>query len=213
MKRRLAKGSADKQTTLSLRRQANSSGLRSTRELRLMHRHNPSLRCGAGFRGQAVSAKKRDKKTMVSASELSQMGACERLVLFEAKHGKQTSRCQQEAIDLGRSEHAKFFGEGVRLQSDVQTSLSKPWCFCASLAWGREAPETALLRQFRDHILRRSATGRHLIWLYYRTAPGLCRQVEGNRTLIRALRVGLKPALWIARVVLAKQYYQRRRDN
>ncbi len=114
----------------------------------------------------------------------------------------------QHARELGRSEHAKFFGEGVRLQSDVQTSLSKPWCFCVSLAWGREAPETALLQRFRDRILRRSATGRHLISLYYRTAPGLCRLLEGNRILIRALRVGSKPALWIASVVLAKQYEQ-----
>jgi len=190
VKRRLANDSVDKQTTFSLRRQANSSGPRSTLESRSMQRHDPLLRCGRGFRGQVVSAKKRNKKPIVSASELSKMGACERLVLFEARYGKRTSRCQQEAIDLGRSEHAKFFVEGVRLQSDVQTSLSKPWCFCASLAWGREAPETALLRRFRDRILRRSATGRHLIWLYYRTAPSLCRRLEGNRTLIRALRIG-----------------------
>ena len=73
-----------------------------------------------------MAAKMRDKKTMVSASELSQMGACERLVLFEAKYGKRMSRCQQEAIERGRREHAKFFRDGVRSQSDVQTSLSKP---------------------------------------------------------------------------------------
>jgi hypothetical protein len=80
-----------------------------------------------------VAAKTRDKKTMVSASELAQKGACERLVLFEARYGKRKSRCQQEAIERGRREHGKFFRDGVRLQSDVQTSLSKPWCFCASL--------------------------------------------------------------------------------
>ena len=74
------------------------------------------------------------KKPMVSASELSQMGACERLVLFEAKYGKRMSRCQQEAIERGRREHTKFFRDGVRSQSDVQTSLPKPWRFCASFA-------------------------------------------------------------------------------
>jgi len=152
-----------------------------------------------------VVAKRRDKKTMVSASELSQMGACERLVLFEAKYGKRKSQCQQEAIERGRREHAKFFGDGVRSQSDVQTSLEKPWCFCASLAWGPEAPETELLRRFRDRILRRSAAGRRLIRLYYRTAPELCRRLEGRRKLIGALRLGLKPALWIAKAALAIQ--------
>ena len=59
-------------------------------------------------------ARTRGKKTMVSASELSQMGACERLVLFEAKYGKRKSQRQQEAIERGRTEHAKFFRDGVR---------------------------------------------------------------------------------------------------
>ena len=147
----------------------------------------------------------RGKKTMVSASELAQMGACERFVLFEAKYGKRVSRCQQEAIKRGRAEHAKFFRDGVRSQAGVETSLSQPWCFCASLAWGAEAPETDLLRRFRDRFLRRTAAGRGLIRGYYRMAPGLCRRLEGRRKLIRALRLGLKPALWIAKAALAIQ--------
>ena len=155
--------------------------------------------------GQAVAAKMRGKKAMVSASELAQMGACERLVLFEARYGKRRSRCQQKAIERGRTEHDKFFKDGVRSQADVETSLSQPWCFCASLAWGPEAPETDLLRRFRDRILRRSAAGRRLIRLYYKTAPGLCERIGGRRRLIRALRLGLKPALWIAKAALAIQ--------
>src|SRR5436309_2409752 len=107
MKGRLAKDRMDKQTKFSLRHQANSSAPRSTPELRSMQRHNPLLRCGAGFRGRVVSAKKRDTKTMVSASELSKMGACERLVRFEARHGKRERRRQQEAIERGRAEHDK----------------------------------------------------------------------------------------------------------
>jgi len=147
----------------------------------------------------------RGKKTMVSASELAQMGACERFVLFEAKYGKRVSRCQQEAIKRGRAEHAKFFRDGVRSQAGVKTSLSQPWCFCASLAWGPEAPETDLLRRFRDRILRRSAGGRCLIRLYYRTAPKVCRRLEGRGRAIRMLRLGLRPVLWIARTALAIQ--------
>src|ERR1700681_4129004 len=101
----------------------------------------------------------------------------------------------QGAIGRGIREHDKFFKDGLRSQSDVQTSLSKPWCFCASLAWGPEAPETDLLRKFRDHILRRSAAGRGLIRLYYRTAPGLCRRLDGRRKIISALCLGLRPVL------------------
>lgn len=152
-----------------------------------------------------MAAKMRDKRAMVSASELAQMGACERLVLFEARYGKRKYRCQQEAIERGRTEHDEFFKDGVRSQSNVQTSLSKPWCFCASLAWGPEAPETDLLRGFRDRILRRTVAGRGLIRVYYRMAPRLCRRVEGRRKLIRAFCLALKPALWIAKAALAIQ--------
>lgn len=148
-------------------------------------------------------AETRRKKAMVSAAELAQMGTCERLVLFEAKHGKRMSRSQREAIERGRRHHAAFFREGVRSQSGVRTSLAKPWCFCASLAWGPEAPETDLLRRFRDRILRRSPAGRWLIRLYYRTAPGICRRLDGRRSAIHALRLGLRPALWIAATALA----------
>jgi len=150
-----------------------------------------------------VVAKTRRKKTMVSAAELAQMGACERLVLFEAMHGKRMSRSQREAIERGRKNHAAFFREGVRSQSGVRTSLAKPWCFCASLAWGPEAPETDLLRRFRDRILRRSTAGRWLIRLYYRTAPSICRRLDGRSAAIDALRLGLRPALWIAATALA----------
>ena len=142
------------------------------------------------------------KKSTVSASQLAQMEVCERLVFFEARCGKRKSRCQLEAIDRGKKEHATFFREGVRSRPGVQTSLSKPWCFCASLAWGPEAPETELLRKFRDRILRRSTAGRRLIRLYYRTAPVLCGLLEGHRKLISALRLGLQPVLWIAKAVL-----------
>jgi hypothetical protein len=142
---------------------------------------------------------------MVSASALAQMGACERLVLFEARHGSRKSPCQQEAIERGAAEHDRFFREGVRSRPELQTSLSKPWCFCASLAWGPHARETKLLRRFRDRILRRASAGRWVIRVYYRMAPGLCRRLEGRRKLINALRWGLKPALWIAGAALAIQ--------
>lgn len=154
---------------------------------------------------QAVTAKTHRKKAMVSASELCQMGLCERLVLFDNIYGKRTSQHQQEAIERGRTEHERFFREGVQRQPDVETSLAKPWCFCASLAWGSDAGETVLLRKFRDRLLRRSSAGRWLIALYYRTAPGLCRHLEGHPRVIRMLRWGLAPALWIARAALAIQ--------
>jgi len=69
---------------------------------------------------------------------------------------------------------------------------------------GPQAPETDLLRRFRDRILRRSGVGRRLIQLYYRTAPDFADALRAQK-LIRALRLGLKPALWIAKAALAIQ--------
>lgn len=142
---------------------------------------------------------------MVSASELARMGVCERLVQFEAVYGKRASRSQRKAIERGRAEHARFFRTGVLSQPQTRTSLAKPWCFCASLAWGPDADETAMLRRFRDHVLRGSATGRRLIRLYYRTAPWLSRRLEGHVLLISVLRGALMPVLWIAMAVLTIQ--------
>jgi hypothetical protein len=53
--------------------------------------------------------------------------------------------------------------------------------------------------------MRRTAAGRGLIRAYYRTAPELCGRLEGRSRLIHALRLGLKPALWIAKAALAIQ--------
>jgi predicted RecB family nuclease len=49
---------------------------------------------------------------MVSASDLAQMGRCERLVVFEHRHGSQRTAQQQQARARGLVEHAQFYREG-----------------------------------------------------------------------------------------------------
>ena len=142
------------------------------------------------------------RKGLLSASNLAQMGTCERLVLFEAKYGKRRSWDQEQAIKRGRIEHDKFFRHAIWAQRNVKTSLSKPWCFCASLVWGELAPETRLLRAFRDDVLRTTAVGRWLIKRYYKISPRVCRVVRGRQPLAVVLRLSLTPALCIARIAL-----------
>ena len=62
-----------------------------------------------------------------------------------------------------------------------------------------------LLRRFRDRVLRRTAAGRRMIRMYYRTAPALCRRFKGAGELIGAMRLRIEPALWIAKAALAIQ--------
>ena len=51
------------------------------------------------------------RKASVSASELAQMGVCERLVVFEHRYGKRRTVEQQRAIKRGLRAHARFYRE------------------------------------------------------------------------------------------------------
>ena len=49
---------------------------------------------------------------LVSASELAQLGACERVVRFEALYGRRRTATQRQAVARGLVEHARFY-EGL----------------------------------------------------------------------------------------------------
>lgn len=146
-------------------------------------------------------ARRNDK---VSASELAQMGVCERLVRYEARHGKRMSIDQRDAIARGRREHDRFFRDAAVATPGVQTSLEKPWCFIASVTYGPTAPETQTLRQFRDHVMRPTAAGRGLIRLYYRASPRLAVWLSGRDKAMIVSGILLRPAVAIARIVLSQ---------
>jgi len=49
------------------------------------------------------------QRVSVSASELAQMGVCERLVVFEHRYGWRRTAEQQTAIERGLTAHEKFY--------------------------------------------------------------------------------------------------------
>ena len=98
----------------------------------------------------------------ISASELAQMGYCERKVAFDARHGAQDTPQQLQAKQRGRALHARFYEESQRV---AEASATRGRCFIATLALG-DGPETRQLRAFRDLYLRRSAAGRWLVGRY-----------------------------------------------
>lgn len=107
---------------------------------------------------------------MVSASDLAQMGRCERLVVFEHLYGSRRTPLQQQARTRGLVEHAQFYREGRAASTHANR---KGRCFIATYVFG-ETWQTKVLRRFRDEVLRPSAWGRRVICLYYRGAPGFC---------------------------------------
>lgn len=135
------------------------------------------------------------RRRTVCASELAQMGVCERRVVFEHRLGKRYTSEQRAACQHGQVAHERFFREGAEA---AQTGASpKGYCFIATLVYG-EAHETQVLRQFRDRVLRPTRPGRWAIASYYRLAPGVCAVLARRPCLQSLVRVLLAPLVWVA---------------
>lgn len=141
-------------------------------------------------------ARRRKTKDAVSASALSQMGVCERLVVFEHLHGKRPTPAQMAALNRGLRAHRQFASEGA---SDA---ARRGRCFIATHVFG-EGPETQVLRRFRDRYLRPTHAGRLLILAYYRLAPSVCCAMERWPMTRSAVRAVVKPLVWLATCLVA----------
>ena len=140
-----------------------------------------------------AAKRERRRRTSVSASELAQMGVCERLVVFEHRHGKRSSTEQRAAIRRGLRAHEQFYRDG----RDAQTFRRR--CFIATTVFG-EGPETEVLREYRDRVLRPHPMGRWLIAAYYRHAPRICLALERRGWARSMLRIVLCPVVGAAAV-------------
>lgn len=139
--------------------------------------------------------KKIDSGKRVTATELAEMGTCERRILLEARYGKRSQKQNVKDKARGDAGHGEFFREANRINPMLDTSIRKPWCFIASHVFGPLATETIMLRQFRDQVLRRYSTGRFLVRQYYRHAPRICTYMEHHPRLVPAVRYALLTAL------------------
>ena len=130
--------------------------------------------------------RRREAQRAVSASALSQMGVCERLVVFEHFEGKRPTPAQKAALQRGVRAHRQFASEGE------SEAARRGRCFIATHVFG-DGPETQVLRLFRDQYLRPTRAGRGLILAYYRVAPTVCQAMERWPWLQRLVRKALLP--------------------
>jgi hypothetical protein len=142
--------------------------------------------------------RRRKAKRAVSASALSQMGVCERLVVFEHFEGKRPTPAQKAALQRGLRAHRQFASEGA------SKPARKGRCLIATYVFG-EGPETQVLRCFRDRYLRPTRAGRSLILAYYRLAPTVCRAMQRWPATRPAARAAIRPLVWFATRLLADQ--------
>lgn len=97
------------------------------------------------------------RRASVSASELAQMGVCERRVVFEHRYGKRRTIEQQQAIKRGRRAHGRFYPEQRR------DMARRGRCFIATLMFNLSSLAMVLLRRFRDTVMRSWRLGCRLI--------------------------------------------------
>lgn len=131
----------------------------------------------------------------VRASDLAQLGACERRVRFDSLHGRRSTRAQRLSSARGVAEHQRFCREGEAI---VAASATKGRCFIATLSLG-SSEETRALRAYRDLVLRRRWWGRRFIGLYYAASPGLVALIRRSPAAVRLAAALLRPLARAAR--------------
>ncbi len=95
---------------------------------------------------------------------------------------------------------SKDFWESYR---EENADVDGGFCFIATAAWGStQEPHVALLRQFRDDILKKSAPGRAFIDTYYRLSPPLAYFIGQHPTARAITRTMLWPLYGMAYLAL-----------
>ena len=120
---------------------------------------------------------RRKKQGAVSASALSQMGVCERLVVFEHFHGKRPTSAQQDALKRGLRAHRRF---------------------AARSALSEVRPEPQVLLGFKDLPRRPTRAGQRPSLTYHRLVQFLCLCMRRSTTLQAAVLAALLVILWLA---------------
>lgn len=82
--------------------------------------------------------KRRGHGSRVSATQLAQLGVCEKLVVFEHRHGKRPSEAQRVALERGLRAHRHFLRQAspitagladVVLEAIVRLAVAAGRCF------------------------------------------------------------------------------------
>lgn len=117
----------------------------------------------------------------VSATELAEMGFCEKRMQLAHLHGKQATAEQRRAMARGLVAHRRYFDEGMASTADRR-------CFVSTCVFGPDAAETHVLRAYRDAVLIRRRWGRWAVAMYYRVAPAVCVILNSSPTAATAVR-------------------------
>jgi hypothetical protein len=108
----------------------------------------------------------------LSASQIAELGFCERFVVLSRRHGRQDPPDISAARRRGDRAHETFYAESVAIARGQRST--RP-CFLAESVFPPHATELIVFRRVRDEVLARSETGRRCIERYYVASPDLSR--------------------------------------
>lgn len=128
-----------------------------------------------------MSKRRKGPRDEVSATELAEMGFCEKRVQLAYIYGEQVTPGQRQAMVRGQEAHRRYLEEGLAATSDRR-------CFVATFVFGPEARETQVLRAYRDTVPLHRRWGRALVEAYYRIAPAGCRVMERSPATVVGVR-------------------------
>lgn len=119
-----------------------------------------------------------NKNKQLSASDLAELGFCERKIYLKSKYGNRVTSEQSTDRLRGNVIHEEIYKERAsKFPSDKR-------CYIATCIYGADATETKLLRNWRDDFLLKSILGKIFIGVYYKVSPFIVRKL-GNNCLFR----------------------------
>ncbi|AGG89038.1 hypothetical protein R2APBS1_1915 [Rhodanobacter denitrificans] len=108
------------------------------------------------------------KHDSISATELATLGLCEQQAALDRTNGKGRATADQRRwLDAGTASH-----ERARLAA-LRGAATDRRCFIASAVYGPDAPQTDILRRWRDRSLLPTRAGRAVVRCYYALSPRL----------------------------------------
>ena len=122
----------------------------------------------------------------VTASEMADMGKCERLVVLDSIHGKQYSTLTEELRQDGKEEHRRHHVEVQRYAEPGGRYDER--CFIATAVYGHGAWQTELLRKWRDDVLLPNPLGRVATRIYYIISPAVIDLMKNKPKIIELTR-------------------------
>ena len=143
-----------------------------------------------------------DAPRTVTASELAQMGVCERRIVFAERFGERRLAAQETAIDRGNRAHRRFLADALTGSHGVESSdAAKAKCFIATAVYG-QGSEVHALRCLRDRWLLMHPWGQRAVATYYRFSPAIADFVGAYPWRRFAMRLLLRPIVALARLAI-----------